>query len=193
MKQAMSSSHLARRIAGALIALLALAALVGPASAGAKTGSSGVATIYIKGSSPNNLRFVGPKKIEEGHVLRIVNETDPRKVGPQTFSLVEAEDIPKSAKEREQCISKGHICQTIMGWHGIKGGGKPKKTLVNAGSEGWDVSGSTVSKGDSWYTDKKGQSEAQTLRVGALASPVVLTFMSAFDPKLHGSITVTPF
>lgn len=190
MKQLTSASHPARRIGVVLAAVAALAALVVPASAAAK---SGVATIYIKGSSPSNLRFVGPKKIRDGQLLEIVNETDPRKVGPQTFSLVEAEDIPKSAKEREQCFVKGHICRAIMGWHGIKNGGKPKKALVNVGKEGWDVSGSTTSKGDSWYTDKKGDSIEQTLSVGATAGSVTVTFMSAFDPKLHGSITVTPF
>lgn len=193
MKQHTSSSRRGSQIAAALVALFALLALLAPAAAMAKAGSAGVATIYIKGNSPSTLRFVGPKKIRDGQLLQIVNETDPRKVGPQTFSLVEAEEIPKTAKERAQCLSKGHICQAIMGWHGIKNGGKPKRTRVNVGKEGWDVSGSTTSTGDSWYTSKKGQSIEETLSVGATAGPVVVTFMSAFDPSLHGSITVTPF
>ena len=192
MRAVTSTSRLGQRVAAALaIPLFALVA-AGPAFAGAGAGASSIATIRIEGSSPNTLRFVGPKTINEGEFLQVVNETNPRKVGPQTFTLVEPEEIPKTAKQRELCLSKGHLCEAIMGWHGIRRGGKPARTLVDAGSEGWDTAGTLTSRGDSWYTNKKGQSIEEAVSPGATAAPIVLTFMSAFDPSLHGRITVLP-
>jgi len=159
---------------------------------GAKA-SSKVPTVYIKGSSTKSLRFVGPKTIKEGEELRIVNQTNPHQVGPQTFSLVEASELPKTAKERNLCLSKGHICKAIASWHGIRGNGRAKLNPVEAGEPGWSTMGTRKIKGDSWFTGSKpNASFQQPVNAGARAGPETLTFMSAFDPALQGQITVEP-
>ena len=79
-----------------------------------------------------------------------------------------------------------------MGWHGVKASGSAKTMVVEAGSEGWDTEGGLKAKGDSWFAGKKGASYEQQVTAGATAAPVALTFMSAFDPSLRGSIRVLP-
>ena len=183
-----------RNLVVAVASVALLVAVLGPslASGSSAGSSSALPTITIKGSSEKTLHFVGPKTINEGEELEIVNQTDPRKVGPQTFSLVEASLIPKTEAQRESCDKKGHICKAIMGWHGVKGNGSAKTVLVEAGEEGWDTEGGLKAKGDSWFAGKKGATIGQRVTAGATAAPVKLTFMSAFDPSLHGSITVLP-
>jgi hypothetical protein len=179
------------------IAVVALsAAISGPTLAsgsGTAVASSEAPTIFIRGGSASSLKFVGPKTINEGEELRIVNQSNVKKVGPQTFSLVEESDVPKTKSERELCAKKGHICSAIMGWHRIKAGGPAKVNPVTAGEEGWDTPGEPKVKGDSWYTGMKpGASFEQQVTAGATIAPVTLTFVSAFDPDLHGSIKVLP-
>jgi hypothetical protein len=179
----------------AITALVVAAAAAVPALAsgsGAGASSEYGTTIYIKGSTPNSLHFVGPKKINEGEPLKIVNATDPKKVGPQTFTLVVASEIPATNKAREACLSKGGLCKAIIGWHKIKGN-SAKTKLIEAGQEGWDTEGTRTSRGDSWFTGaKRNASIEQVVKAGATVSPITLTFMSALDPSLHGSITVQP-
>jgi hypothetical protein len=181
-------------IFAAALAVVVAAAVPSLASgSGAGTASEYGKTIYIKGSTPNSLHFVGPKTIKEGEPLKVVNATDPKKVGPQTFTLVEASEIPKTKKAREACFKNGGISRAISGWHKIKRN-SAKTTLVEAGQEGWDSEGTRTSKGDSWFTgSKRNASIEQVVNAGATVAPITLTFMSALDPSLHGSITVQPF
>lgn len=191
-----SSRVTTTRLAGMLVMTVALViAVAGPSLASgsnAAGASSEVPTIYIKGSTASSLRFVGPKTITEGEELKIVNQSNVRKVGPQTFTLVEDSEVPKSKKDRELCLKKGHICKVIAGWHHIKGN-SAKDNPVEAGNEGWDTVGSLKEKGDSWFTGgKPGASFQQEVSAGATIAPVTLTFISAFDPELHGTIKVLP-
>ncbi len=183
-----------QRIVG-MVAVLMVGAALAPAfasgSGGAAT-SSGMPTISIRGATLNSLRFVGPKKMSEGEELQIVNQSNVRKVGPQTFTLVEASEIPKTKKQRESCMKTGQICKAIIGWHGIHGT-HAKTNPVEAGLEGWGTEGTTTSKGDSWYTGTQpNASISQLMSAGAAFVPITLSFMSAFDPALHGQITVVP-
>ena len=196
MKQRLSLISPAKRVVVTVAATALLAVTVSPALAngfdGAKTLSK-VATIYIKGSSAKSLRFVGPKTVKEGEELRIVNQSNAHQVGPQTFSLVEAPELPKTAKERSLCLSQGHICKAIKSWQGIRRNGSAKVNPVKAGEEGWSTMGTSKTKCDSWFTgDKPHASFQQRVNAEASAGPFVLTFMSAFDPALQGQITVKP-
>ena len=183
-----------QRVTG-LVAVLMVGAALAPALAsgsGTAAASSGMPTIYIRGATLNSLRFVGPKKMTEGEELQIVNQSNVRKVGPQTFTLVESSEIPKTKKQRESCMKRGQICKAIIGWHGIHGT-HAKTNPVEAGLEGWSTEGTKNSKGDSWYTGTKpNASFSQVMFAGATFVPITLTFMSAFDPALHGQITVVP-
>ncbi len=149
-------------------------------------------TVFIK-DGKGGLRFVAPKTAIEGEELQVVNTTNPKQVGPHTFSLVEPSLIPKTAKERQLCFTKGHICKAIASWHGAKGNGPPKINPVEVGTEGWDTLGSLTSKGDSWFTGTKPHASiVQRLSAGAVAGPTTIYFMCAIHPWMHGKITVLP-
>ncbi len=75
-----------------------IAALIAPGLAGAAVTPTGVTdTIHIeivKGA----LKFVAPKTVTQGDELEIVNETNPKQVGPHTFSLVTKGSLPKTGR-----------------------------------------------------------------------------------------------
>jgi hypothetical protein len=187
-------------LAGA-VALVAIAAF-GPAFA---TGSSAYPqpssppsstnsanTVFIK-DGKGGLRFVAPKTIVAGENLSVVNTTNPHKVGPHTFSLVEKSLIPKTAKARQLCFTKGHICKAIASWHGVKGNGPVKVNPVTVGVPGWDTLGSLTKKGDSWFTgEKPGTSIEQPVTADVAAGPTKIYFICAIHPWMHGSIEVLP-
>jgi hypothetical protein len=174
-------------------AVAALAAVIVPTLAsGAGATASSSATIFIRDGKAG-LRFVGPKTVTEGEDLTVVNQTNPRQVGPHTFSLVQQEFLPKTPKARQLCFTKGHICKAIARWHGVKGNGPPTKNPAEAGAEGWSTMGSPTEDGDSWFTgEKPGTSFEQRVAAGATAGPVTIYFMCAIHPWMHGRITVVP-
>jgi hypothetical protein len=178
------------RIGSAKLAVLAatavLVALWAPAFASAS------ATVYIK-DGQGGLRFEAPKTIVAGEDLKVQNTTNPHKVGPHTFSLVQKSLIPKTAKQRQLCFTKGHICKAIAGWHGVKGNGPVKVNPVDVGTPGWSTLGSLTEKGDSWFTgEKPGASIEQPVSADTTAGPTRIYFMCAVHPWMHGSIEVLP-
>ncbi len=180
--------HLRRR--GIAAALAALAALVlvsafAPAFAGA-------ATVYMK-ADKKGLSFVAPKTVFAGEELKVVNQSDPRKFGPHTFSLVTKGSLPKTPNARKQCFAKAHICRAIAAWHGVKGNGPVKVNPAEAGLEGWDTLGSPTKKGDSWFTgNKPGTSFEQVVSADVSAGPTRLYFLCAIHPWMQGSTEVVP-
>ena len=54
----------------------------------------------------------------------MLNQTNPKQVGPHTFSLVTKGSIPKTPKARQTCFTPKHICMSIAKWHGVKGNGR---------------------------------------------------------------------
>jgi hypothetical protein len=139
------------------------------------------------------LRFVAPKTIVAGEELTIVNQSDPRKVGPHTFSLVTQGSLPKTAKARQLCFTPKHICKAIANWHGVKGNGPVKKNPATAGAEGWDTLGSVNKKGDSWFTgEKPGTSFSQPVTVDTSAGASRIYFICAVHSFMQGSINVLP-
>jgi hypothetical protein len=170
--------------------------LVGVATlALAASGSTAFAasTVLMKGGK-GGLRFVAPKTIGTGEELKVVNQTNPKQFGPHTFSLVTQASLPKTAKARQQCFAKGHICRAIATWHGVKGNGPVTKNPVKVGEAGWDTLGSSNSaKGDSWFTgNKAGTSYTQAVTADVSAGPTRLYFLCAIHPEMQGSINVLP-
>jgi hypothetical protein len=148
-------------------------------------------TVYIKDSK--GLRFVAPKTVVAGEELTIVNQTDPHKVGPHTFSLVTKGSVPKTAKARQLCFTPKHICKAIASWHGVKGNGPVKNNPAEAGNPGWDTLGSVSKKGDSWFTgEKPGTSFSQPVTVDTSAGASRIYFICAIHSWMHGSINVLP-
>lgn len=149
-------------------------------------------TVYIK-DGKQGLRFVAPKTIVAGEELTVLNTTDPHKVGPHTFSLVTKSSVPKTAKERQLCFTKGHICKAIASWQGVKGNGPPTINPAEAGAPGWDTLGSLTTKGDSWFTgEKPNASFTQPVSADTSAGPTRIYFICAIHPWMHGSINVLP-
>jgi hypothetical protein len=178
---------------GAAALMTALCVAFAPSFASGAESSASGPTVFIK-DGKGGLRFVAPKTVVEGEELTVLNQTNPRQVGPHTFSLVTQESIPKTPKARQLCFTKGHICKAIAIWHGVKGNGPPTKNPAEAGAEGWSTMGSSATeKGDSWFTGSKpGTSITQRVSAGATAGPVTLYFLCAIHPWMHGRITVVP-
>jgi hypothetical protein len=188
------SAKLAVFAAAALVALCVL----GPSVAAGDYGSPPAApiasgpTVFIK-DGKGGLRFVAPKTVVVGEDLTILNQTNPKKVGPHTFSLVTKGSIPKTPKAQQICFTKNHICKAIAQWHGVKGNGPVKVNPALAGAPGWDTLGSLTADGDSWFTgNKPGTSFTQAVTADTSAGPTRIYFMCAIHPFMHGSIEVLP-
>lgn len=166
-------------------------------AAGAETAPTGTtATIYIKGSEGGKggpLRFVAPEAVTQGDQLEIVNETNPHKVGPHTFSLVTPGSVPKTPSARKNCFTPKHICMSVAKWHGFNP--KSEQITINpakAGPDGWSTLGSNTKKGDSWFTgEKPGTSFAQQVTADPATTPT-LYFVCAIHPWMHGKVSVLP-
>lgn len=159
---------------------------------GISTSALAVPTVLMKGDK-QGLRFVAPKTIVNGEELKVVNQSDPRKFGPHTFSLVTKASLPKTAKARQLCFTKAHICKAIASWHGVKGNGPVKQNPADAGAAGWDTSGSVSKKGDSWFTgEKPGTSISQPTGFDTSAGATRVYFLCAIHPAMQGSINVLP-
>jgi hypothetical protein len=181
-----------------LVAVAATAALVlaafGPGLAGAEVAPTGTTeTIYAK-EVKGALKFVAPASVHVGDNLTILSETDPKKVGPHTFSLVTKGSLPKTPAARKSCFTPKHICMSIAKWHGFNP--KTEKITINpakAGEEGWSTLGSNTKKGDSWFSgeSKKGTSITQQVTVDPATTPTIY-FMCAVHPWMQGKTTVLP-
>jgi hypothetical protein len=166
-------------------------AVLGPGIAGADTApppTGATAVIQIE-EEHGTLKFVAPATVTQGAALEVVNDTNPKKVGPHTFSLVTAGSVPKTAKQRQLCFTPKHICKAIAAWHGVKGEGPPTKNPATAGAEGWSTMGSLSKKGDSWFTGEKPDASISQV---VSATPQTIYFMCAIHPWMHGKITVLP-
>jgi plastocyanin len=179
--------HLVLAVAAAAAVMLAS---FGAGLAGAAVTPTGVTdTVYIK-DEKGALKFVAPATVHQGDELNVVNETDPKKVGPHTFSLVTQGSLPKTPQARKSCFTPKHICMSIAKWHGFNP--KTERITINpakAGLLGWSTMGSTTKKGDSWFTgEKKGTSFSQQVT----AEPGTIYFMCAIHPWMQGKTTVLP-
>lgn len=173
-------SRRARLRALVLTTSVAVLALVGSASA-----ADPVSMELSKGK----LKFSGPETVVAGEKLEVVNETNPKQVGPHTFSLVAKAALPKTRKAMNGCFAPKKICLAIAIWHGFN----PKteritKNVVRVGPAGWSTEGSTIKKkGDSWFTEKKGATISQVVSAKA---GTTLHYICAVHPEMQGDVEV---
>jgi hypothetical protein len=186
-----------RALLMAVPAAALLFALVGSGSAGAAetpapapVAGKAVIKMVLNGKK---LAFEAPESVYEGEQLEILNETNPKQVGPHTFSLVEKSALPKTKQAEKNCFTPKHICFSIAEWHGFNP--KTEKISINpvkAGPAGWSTMGNTSGKkGDSWFTGevKKGTHFSQIVSAKA---GTTLYFQCAIHPWMQGSIKVLP-
>lgn len=175
----------------ALVLVASVAALtlvIGAQSAVAATPTGNTETVAME-FTKGKIKFTGPTSVTVGDQLEIVNNTNPKQVGPHTFSLVTKGSLPKTPKARQTCFAPKHICLAIAIWHGFN----PKteritKDLVKVGPAGWSTAGNATSKkGDSWFTEKKGESVSQEVTAEADST---LYYICAVHPFMQGKVNV---
>jgi hypothetical protein len=175
------------------VSVVALAAVLPGLASGAETTvpvvpPTGKTDVIKMSIGKSGLGFTGPKTVSYGDELKIVNTTNPKKVGPHTFSLIEGSFEPKTKQQQKVCFTKNHICKAIAQWHGVKGNGPPTINPVKVGAPGWSTEGNLTEKGDSWFTGSKpGTSFEQqvTAEVGT-----TIHYICAVHPEMQGSFKV---
>lgn len=176
----------------AVAAIATILAAIAPGLASAAVTPTGVTDTISIELSKGALKFVAPESVKVGDELEIVNKTDPKEVGPHTFSMVTKGSQPKTPQARKNCFTPKHICLSISKWHGFNP--KTEKISIDpaqAGPEGWSTLGSTSKKGDSWFTEKKGDSLSQLVTADPATTPTIY-FMCAVHPWMQGSVKVLP-
>ena len=183
-------SRRGRLRAVALGASTAALVLAGSGIATAATPTGVTQKIDMK-LTKGKLKFVGPETVTVGDQLEIFNDTNPKQVGPHTFSLVTKGSLPKTRKAQNSCFTPKKICFSIAKWHGFNP--KTEKisiNLVKAGPAGWSTMGDTSGKkGDSWFTGEKKKGTHVTQQVTAAAG-TTLYFMCAVHPEMQGEVKV---
>jgi plastocyanin len=179
------------RAAALAVSAAALTVVIGGSSLAGAAETLPATTGQIKIElTKGKLKFSGPESVTVGDQLEIINETNPKQVGPHTFSLVTQGSVPKTAKQRKNCFTPKHICLAVAKWHGFNPKTERITTkLAKAGPEGWSTMGNaTGKKGDSWVTEKKGEHLAQEVT----AEPGTLYYICAIHPWMHGQVDVLP-
>lgn len=183
----MTAGHLRR--AGALGAIAALG-LTGLVSTGAQAengdadrAENATITMEVKGKK---LFFEGPRSVDRGGELEIVNNTDPKKIGPHTFSLIEKDLYPELSKEAiKECFKKG-VCLRILKAHKVDlKKEEVGRTVARFGKEGWDEAFGR--RGDSWFALQQDDSFSQ--KVSAKAGSTLYYFCD-IHPEMQGKIKV---
>lgn len=178
------------RLLGALAALGALTIVgAGGGAASASTEGKVHATVIKMKQDGRDLFFEGPETVAAGATLKIKNVTDPRKIGPHTFSLVREKDIPTEPAAIKECERKfALICGAIIEWHEVDlESGEIGVNPVEVGAKGWDTEGGLKHKGDSWVAETEGQTFKQKV---SAPEGTTLHYFCAVHAGMQGKIEV---
>jgi hypothetical protein len=130
--------------------------------------------------------FEGPKSVESGAKLEIVNDTKPKKVGPHTFSLVKKNTLPETKQDGKNCEQFKGICGKVAAAHEVNPEtfeiGAPD---VDVAKKGWDAS--FGKEGDTWYTETEGE---ETSRKVSAEAGTKLYYLCVVHPFMQGKIKV---
>jgi hypothetical protein len=154
-----------------------------------RAAAGGGATLKMK-LDGQDLDFFGPKSVEAGEKLTIVNKTDVMDVGPHTFTLIRPGLMDKK-RERKACERfESRVCQLILEAHEV---GPPPdfpvgKPDVEVGKNGWDREFTNRKVGDSWFTEARGDSEVRRVRAEAGDT---LGYFCIVHPFMRGKLEVT--
>lgn len=178
------------RVAGAVTAVAVAGAgalSAAPTSAQKYSGGPKPITIkaVLKGKTP---KYKGPSKVQRGAKLTVLNDSDPRKIGPHTWSLVKKSQLPKSKKEQKDCgRNLSGVCGRIAKAHKVDlETFEVRRPNVDVGKKkAWDRSFGR--KGDSFYSETEG--ETHTRKVKAKVGSK-LTFFCAVHPEMSKTLKV---
>lgn len=183
------------RLTLALIAIAAVsvfAVLLSSHSASATSHNrGGNAEIDMKFNGKSAPYFKADATVKSGSKLKIVNKSNPRDIGPHTFSLATKGAAKEVKTNKHKC---GHlklkVCKYVFKAHQV--GGPPDfpvgKPNVDNGKKGWDQKFSdTHRKGDTWFAGKK---NATTSRKVIAKPGTTLYFFCLVHPEMVGKIKV---
>lgn len=176
--------------AACAVGLLAVAAAGGSATASPAEKQGDAAAVIKMKRDGNKLLFEGPETVAPGQTLEIRNRTNPRVVGPHTFSLVGEKTLPDTNKEIRRCSRRFEaICGEIAKWHRVNlETGRVRVNPVEVGDDGWDRVGNLKRKGDSWVAQEgKGETFGQEVTA---PEGKVLNFICAVHAEMQGQIRV---
>lgn len=176
------------RISAPMTAVAVIAAAVALLLVPLAPASAGAATITIKGKTDHGLRFGGANEVKAGKNLKIVNDTNPKKVGPHTFTLAEKKYLPENPKEYDACYKPGKLCGTGAEAHKVDFEAETiGKVNVESGKDGWDKAFEPGVFGDSHFLG--GPGEATHRKVTAKPG-TKLTYFCLIHPFMQGTIRV---
>jgi hypothetical protein len=186
----MLGNHLRKR--GPRRALLLLAgcgaavlSAAGIASAGGSASQAPPSAVTITAKAFRAPPFVqfGPRDvtITQGGSLTIRNGGPGI---PHTFSLVRQSLLPTTKRQRQRCLTPGHICYAIAKWHHALDN-TVDVNPVEVGQTGWDTEGGLRKTGDSIFFNRN----RRTLPVSAPVG-TTLHFLCAIHPWMQGTIKV---
>lgn len=173
----MSNNRL-RVLGAALLALFAIAAVPAFGAVAKKKATVkivGGPTFKINRFASDTNRFAKDAYvIRTGGTLTIANKSG----APHTFSIVKRSQLPRTAKQINNC----RVCEAIGAAHGVppNGDGPPTKLLVDVGNDGFDE------PGDSIVVNPK-----KTVKVKITAKAgTTLRFMCAIHPWMQAKLKV---
>jgi hypothetical protein len=177
------------RVLGFAVSLAAVGALgIGQLASGSSSSRAEDSAKITMDRKGKKLFFEGPERVESGAKLKIENNTNPRTVGPHTFSLVERSALPKGKEEKRDCRNFGGICGRIAEAHEVDPEtGEVGKPNVDNGKKGWDKATTQKSDGDSWVTQRKGERTAREVSAGGGEN---LFFLCVVHPQMQGKLEV---
>lgn len=177
------------RLSGAVAAVGVCAVTAGGLATASPAGSKAGATVIKMEQDGRELFFSGPEAVAPGDTLKVKNLTDPAKIGPHTFSLVKRSEFPRTEDQIKNCAKKfAKICGAIIKWHEVDlQTGEIGENPVDVGKEGWDIQGSLKHQGDSWVSEKEGQSFSSKVTA---PEGKTLHFICAVHPEMQGKIRV---
>jgi hypothetical protein len=177
------------RLTGVLVALGALGGMtLGGAATASPSAKRETAKITME-KQGRDLFFVAPDSVEKGAKLKVQNLTNPRRIGPHTFTLAKKGALPKGNKELNKCGRfELPVCAKVGEAHEIDFENETiGKLNVENGKKGWDAAFSSHRAGDSWFAEKKNQTESR--KVTAPAGKT-LHFFCVIHPFMQGKIKV---
>jgi hypothetical protein len=177
------------RLGGSTVAVVALGVAVagGPATASPAKADDPVTVEMLK--EGKELFFAYPESVAHGQELKIKNKTDPRKIGPHTFSLVQRSTFPRTEDQIKACAKKfKKICGAIVKWHQVDlDTGEVGRNPSDPSKTGWDQQGNLKHRGDSWVAEQESQGFSMKVRADAGKT---LHFICAVHPEMQGKIQV---
>jgi hypothetical protein len=172
---------------GAALVALGVLGVAGAASGSSAKAKDDVAKFSMERKG-KKIFFEGPDSVETGAKLKIENNTNPRIIGPHTFSIVERTALPKGLEEKRECARFQRICGRIGEAHEVDlQTGQVGEPNVDNGKKGWDKATTHKTFGDTWVTQRKGAKESREVSADGGEN---LWFICAVHPQMQVKVEV---